>query len=231
MNSSLLTLAVAAFENLLALLVTEHLRRFPGTLESEEKAFSLADLQGVPRLCLSLVAKRRSKFLIFRNTCASAGSSVAVDARTPAQCLASAGRRSDSEHHWSRRNLHCCRGGRHPAFRACIVHRVVGHGARRLGSEGDGRWIRRRVTALRSCSGGSATLKTMNRDSTATLLISSVVTGLVVVGLTALTQVGAGGAYGFLFLGLLALGIFLLWPDLRSRFFKGRRGVRPNSSS
>lgn len=47
LNSSLLTLAVAAFENLLALLVTEHLRRFPGTLESEEKAFSLADLQGV----------------------------------------------------------------------------------------------------------------------------------------------------------------------------------------
>ena len=45
LNSSLLTLAVATFENLLALLVTEHLRRFPGMLESEEKAFSLSDLQ------------------------------------------------------------------------------------------------------------------------------------------------------------------------------------------
>lgn len=67
----------------------------------------------------------------------------------------------------------------------------------------------------------------MNRDSTATLLISSLVTGLVVIGLTALTEAGAGGAYGFLFLGLLAFGIFLLWPDLRNRFFRGRRGVRP----
>lgn len=47
LNSSLLTLAVAAFENLLAMLVAEHLRRFPGMLEAEEKAFSLADLQGV----------------------------------------------------------------------------------------------------------------------------------------------------------------------------------------
>jgi len=47
LNSSLLTLAVAALENLLALLVTEHLRRFPGMLEAEEKAFSLADLQAI----------------------------------------------------------------------------------------------------------------------------------------------------------------------------------------
>jgi len=58
----------------------------------------------------------------------------------------------------------------------------------------------------------------MNRDSTATLLISSLVTGMIVVGLTAVTRAGAGGAYAFLFLGLLALGIFLLWPDLRARF-------------
>jgi hypothetical protein len=42
-----LTLAVATFENLLALLATEHLRKYPGALESEEKAFSLADLQGL----------------------------------------------------------------------------------------------------------------------------------------------------------------------------------------
>jgi hypothetical protein len=62
----------------------------------------------------------------------------------------------------------------------------------------------------------------MNRTSTATLVISSLVTGLVVVGLTAVTRAGAGGAYAFLFLGLLALGIFLLWPDLRARFFSGR---------
>jgi hypothetical protein len=57
----------------------------------------------------------------------------------------------------------------------------------------------------------------MNRNSTATLVVSSLVTGLVVVGLTAVTRAGAGGAYAFLFLGLFALSIFLLWPDLRGR--------------
>ena len=65
-------------------------------------------------------------------------------------------------------------------------------------------------------------MKTMNRNSTATLVISSLVTGLVVVVLTAVTRASAGGAYAFLFLGLLALGVFLLWPDLRARFFSGR---------
>lgn len=70
-------------------------------------------------------------------------------------------------------------------------------------------------------------MKTMNRNSTATLVVSSLATGVVVVGLTAVTRAGAGGAYAFLFLGLLALGVFLLWPDLRARF--GSR--RPTADS
>jgi hypothetical protein len=44
LNGSLLTVAVATFENLLAGLFREHLIRFPRQLESEDKEFSLRDL-------------------------------------------------------------------------------------------------------------------------------------------------------------------------------------------
>ena len=60
-------------------------------------------------------------------------------------------------------------------------------------------------------------MKTMRRTSTATLVIGGIATGLVAAVLTGLTGTGAGGAYAFLFAGLLVFGIILLWPDLRSR--------------
>jgi hypothetical protein len=48
------------------------------------------------------------------------------------------------------------------------------------------------------------------------------VAGAVATLLTALTGGSAGAAYGFLLLAMLVLGIYWLWPDLRTRFF-GRR--------
>lgn len=64
-------------------------------------------------------------------------------------------------------------------------------------------------------------MKTMRRTSTATLVVSSTITGLAVSALTAVTNTGAGGAYAFMFVGLLVLSIFLLWPDVRERFSNG----------
>src|SRR3954451_1988044 len=108
-----------------------------------------------------------------------------------------------------------CRGCRlRLAACPCIARWAPRPAAGRLGSEGSGRGVFGWVTALPGRAGGSANLKTMTRTSTAALVISSLITGLVVVVLTALTGAGAGGAYAFLFLGLLTLGIFLLWPDL-----------------
>lgn len=66
----------------------------------------------------------------------------------------------------------------------------------------------------------------MNRNSTATLVIGSILLGLIAVGLTAITRTGAAGAYGFLFGGLFAFCVYLLWPDLRVRFFGGKSGKR-----
>jgi uncharacterized protein (DUF58 family) len=62
----------------------------------------------------------------------------------------------------------------------------------------------------------------MNRTSTATLVISSTITGVIAFALTAATGTGAGGAYAFMLIGLLVLAIFLLWPDLRARLSHGR---------
>ena len=58
----------------------------------------------------------------------------------------------------------------------------------------------------------------MNRYSTATLVVLSIVTGAVATALAAVTKTGVGGIYLFMFLGMLGLGIFLLWPDIRARF-------------
>lgn len=70
----------------------------------------------------------------------------------------------------------------------------------------------------------------MNRTSTATLLVSSTITGVIAFALTAVTGTGAGGAYAFMFIGLLVLAIFLLWPDVRARFSNGRH-PRPRHAS
>lgn len=66
----------------------------------------------------------------------------------------------------------------------------------------------------------------MTRGSTANVVVSSLLMGAVATLLTALTGTGAGGAYGFLFLGMLVLAIYWLWPDLRARFFGGHRGAK-----
>jgi hypothetical protein len=66
----------------------------------------------------------------------------------------------------------------------------------------------------------------MNRNSTATLVVGSIITGLIAVGLTAVTRTGAVGAYAFLYGGVFVFCVYLLWPDLRARFFGGRPGGR-----
>jgi hypothetical protein len=65
-------------------------------------------------------------------------------------------------------------------------------------------------------------MKTMHRTSTASLAIGSVFVAAWALTLTALTGTGAGGAYGFLFAGLLVTMIFLMWPE-RTRPLRGGR--------
>lgn len=62
----------------------------------------------------------------------------------------------------------------------------------------------------------------MNREATSTVVVAGLVAGLIATVLTAATQTGAGGAYGFMLLSLLGMAIYLLWPDIRARF--SRRG-------
>lgn len=62
----------------------------------------------------------------------------------------------------------------------------------------------------------------MNRGSIATLVICSVATALIAFALTVITRTGMAGGYAFIFLGLLAQSLFLLWPDVRRRLRKRR---------
>jgi hypothetical protein len=63
-------------------------------------------------------------------------------------------------------------------------------------------------------------MKTMHRTSTVGLAIGIVLTTGGAVALTAVTNTGAAGAYGFLFAGMLVFFAFLIWPE-RTRF-RGR---------
>jgi hypothetical protein len=58
----------------------------------------------------------------------------------------------------------------------------------------------------------------MNRTSTTTLLVGSILIALVAIVLTAVTGAGAAGAQGFLFGGVFLFSIFLVWPELHARF-------------
>ena len=60
----------------------------------------------------------------------------------------------------------------------------------------------------------------MNRRPTRTIVISSIVAGMLPVLLAALTGTGTTGAYAFLFLIAPILLVFLMWPE-RTRFFVG----------
>jgi len=63
----------------------------------------------------------------------------------------------------------------------------------------------------------------MNREATSTVVVAGLVAGLVATVLTAVTQAGAGGAYGFMFLSLFGMAIYLLWPDIRARLSRRAR--------
>lgn len=72
-------------------------------------------------------------------------------------------------------------------------------------------------------------MKTMHRTSKASLAIGVFVVAFGAIALAALTRTGAGGTYFFLFAGLFAYMVFLMWPD-RTRFRSrpiGRRVRRP----
>jgi hypothetical protein len=60
-------------------------------------------------------------------------------------------------------------------------------------------------------------MKTMRRTSTLSMAAGAVLTAAVAMALTAITQTGAGGAHVFLFAGVGAYMIFLMWPE-RTRF-------------
>lgn len=60
-------------------------------------------------------------------------------------------------------------------------------------------------------------MKTMHRTSKAGLVFGVLVVALGAIALAALTRTGAGGTYFFLFAGIFAYMVFLMWPD-RTRF-------------
>jgi len=94
--------------------------------------------------------------------------------------------------------------------------------ASRMHNRIDGRaW----VSALASCgrrhlrerADRPATMKTMHRTSKAGLATGVFIVALGAIALAALTRTGAGGTYFFLFAGMFAYMVFLMWPD-RTRF-------------
>jgi hypothetical protein len=68
-------------------------------------------------------------------------------------------------------------------------------------------------------------MKTMHRTSRAGLAIGVFVVALGAIALAAVTRTGAGGTYFFLFAGIFAYMVFLMWPD-RTRF-RSRLTGRP----
>jgi hypothetical protein len=60
-------------------------------------------------------------------------------------------------------------------------------------------------------------MKTMHRTSKAGLAIGVFIVAVGAIALVALTRAGAGGTYFFLFTGIFAYMVFLIWPD-RTRF-------------
>ena len=65
-------------------------------------------------------------------------------------------------------------------------------------------------------------MKTMHRTSAPGMAIGTVVTAGGVIAMTALTGADARGTYAFLFVGMLILMLFLMWPE-RTRPFRGER--------
>ncbi len=60
-------------------------------------------------------------------------------------------------------------------------------------------------------------MKTMHRTSKAGLVIGVFILAFGAIALAALTRTGAGGTYLFLFVGMFAYMVFLMWPE-RTRF-------------
>lgn len=57
----------------------------------------------------------------------------------------------------------------------------------------------------------------MNRDSTATLIVLSVLGGILATALTVVTSTGMAGVYVFGVTATLAVVAFMGWPDIRER--------------
>lgn len=62
----------------------------------------------------------------------------------------------------------------------------------------------------------------MNRDSTTTLIVLSVLGGILATALTVVTSTGMAGVYVFGVTATLAVVAFMGWPDIRERL-PGRR--------
>jgi hypothetical protein len=70
----------------------------------------------------------------------------------------------------------------------------------------------------------------MSRESTATLIALSVLGGFLAFALTAATNTGMAGIYGFGVAATLAIVVFMGWSDVRARF-SGRQSSRAADSN
>jgi predicted lipid-binding transport protein (Tim44 family) len=64
-------------------------------------------------------------------------------------------------------------------------------------------------------------MQTMRRDSFTAMFVYGGLTGLLAWGLSALTGTGMAGLYAFSFLGMIAVPLYLMWPEQR-RFGRHR---------
>jgi hypothetical protein len=69
----------------------------------------------------------------------------------------------------------------------------------------------------------------MNRESTTTLIVLSILGGFLAFALTAATNTGMVGVYVFGVAATLSIVIFMGWSDVRARF-SGRRSSRSTPS-
>lgn len=138
---------------------------------------------------------------------------------------ASQGRKSNPRNNWPWHDHRLWRSDGHGLARRRSHAEASRRAERRVEQSWSGCWFHARIGLLPHGAGCPATMQTMTRRSTRTIMICSALTGMLSVALAIVTRTGTAGAYVFALLAMPVLLAVLMWPE-RTRFFVGRSHSR-----